>query len=103
MGWGVAKKHVFVEKGVDLIQQKTGVKWNMARKMGVTNKNVTAEKGFDLVPKKKTVDWGVAREMGVALVPQKMGVGYGKIDRCGRCQGRGERHCILVQQPSVYC
>jgi hypothetical protein len=34
--WGVAKKHVFVGKGV---------KWSLARKMGVTNKNVSAERG----------------------------------------------------------
>ena len=44
MVWGVAKKHVFVEKGVALVPQKTGVKWGMAKKMGVTNENVTAEK-----------------------------------------------------------
>ena len=33
MGWAVAKKHMFVEKGVALIPQKTGVKWSVPRKM----------------------------------------------------------------------
>ena len=38
-GVGVAKKHLFLEKGVALVSQKTGV-----GQIGVTNKTVTAER-----------------------------------------------------------
>jgi hypothetical protein len=61
------------------------------------------QKRFGLSPKEGKSGLGCSKKVGyrLSLTVDGSGVGHGKVDGCGRGQGRAEPHCTLVQQ--VYC